>query len=169
MEYCRYAWHFMQWVPAFLKVYASQLLSTMESKAEIFTQHLSFFLSKQSTWFKTLINTLLLNNKKNTLPGSNPVFYLVGLLSLISFFELLCSEAFQKYLDKSLAQDNDAATRKGRQAASAPGHQHCSKPLARLEQGAQVAEDDFTNDVLNTYFWVLENPMVTIPRVDTLY
>lgn len=80
------------------------------------------------------------------------MFYLVDLLSLISFFELLCSEAFQKYLDKSLAQDNDAATRKGRQAASAPGHQHCSKPLARLEQGAQVAEEDFTNDVLNTYF-----------------
>lgn len=67
MEYCQYAWHFMQWVPAFGKVYASQLPSPMVNKAELFTQHPSFLLSKKALLFKTLINTLLLNNKKKFL------------------------------------------------------------------------------------------------------
>lgn len=91
-----------------------------------------FSFPNKALLFKTLINTLLFNNKKLTLSGSMPVFHLVD-LSPISFFELLCSEAFQKkHLNKSLPQHNDATSLKGRQAASAPGHQHCSKPHAPL-------------------------------------
>lgn len=68
MEYCQAAQHFKLCavVPAFGNLYASQLPFTVVSNcfvSKIFQSIPLYFLLNKAFLFKTLINTLLLNNK----------------------------------------------------------------------------------------------------------